>query len=255
MADFIERKFISIEQGEVLVDRQITKAKELRIFGGVALAMDPTRLVLAYKAYGTATENNTVLAGLKAETVLNMRRTTSIQNARNESRGLSWQDFPGRMKTSLLGGVAIFSHEWRYPENFAGVIAFSGGTPQQDEEIGRAAAWKQGLYSDLGVSLLTSSTMTGRETAICFVCGHNDSMGVYKGYQVSTPEDSQIATNMFREGSARPHTVGEPPTMFYVVHGTCNEHVDRLKSFENLLKRNGNYLIPEIIQEVTETIV
>lgn len=142
----VEIKTIGVEKAIELRDLGIETAKGIGVSGFLAV-FSRTGMQECSQAMDKATPLNVQIALDKIKTVLAVRRSTSLQRKRMEESGQSRDDFAGQLGSLFDGGVAIFADEDH--TQFVGAIGFSGGTPEQDEEICKKAVEKSGLYTDL----------------------------------------------------------------------------------------------------------
>lgn len=115
--------------------------------GGFIAVYSRTGLQECSQAVGSGTPRNVDMTTLKIRTVLNFRRSTSEVERMLRENGYSREDYGEQIGTLLAGGVAIFADPGL--QTFLGGAVFSGGKPDQDEEILRSAIEKSGLYTDL----------------------------------------------------------------------------------------------------------
>lgn len=149
MAELKTIRMLSPRMGEDLCRHAINAAEDLDVSGFVVV-FDATLLQLASQAVGDGVSRlNVVLAMAKAQTVLNMHRSTSRQRGRLQEMNLQPGAFAGQIRTTLWGGVAIFAD--KKCTEFVGAIAFSGGNQEQDEHICTAAvALCANVFVDVG---------------------------------------------------------------------------------------------------------
>lgn len=91
-----------------------------------------------------ATPLNVAVALDKIKTVLATRRSTTVQRERMELKKQNRDDFAGQLGSLFGGGIAIFRDG-----EFVGAFAFSGGTQEQDDEIGVRSVLSCGFETDL----------------------------------------------------------------------------------------------------------
>lgn len=122
-------------------------AREMGISAGVLTVYGSTGLSLATEVIGMPKLSNVEIAEDKIRTVLATRRSTRMQSEEMERRGFKREDYAGQLGSLFSGGVAIFEDADRAV--FIGAAAFSGGKPEQDEDIVRAAVERIGLFTDI----------------------------------------------------------------------------------------------------------
>jgi len=144
----VEIESINVEGAVALREAGIEIAREMGVSGFLTV-YSRTGMEETSQAIGAATPLNVEIARAKIRTVLAVRRSTSLQRERMEERGQSREDFGGQLGSLFSGGIAIFADEER--TRFIGAMAFSGGTPEQDEEICRKAVEKIGLFTDVSL--------------------------------------------------------------------------------------------------------
>lgn len=142
----VELLAINVEGAVALRNVGVEIAREMGIPGFLAV-YGRTGMEETTQAVATATPLNVDIARAKIKTVLAVRRSTRLQAERMKEKGQAREDFGGQLGSLFGGGVAIFADEKK--TEFVGAMAFSGGTPQQDEEICRRAVEKVGLYTDV----------------------------------------------------------------------------------------------------------
>ena len=122
---------------------------------GIAIKMGISGFAVVYSRTGMqegslaigegGTPLNVSIALDKIKTVLATRRSTSAQQKRMVSEGRDRADYAGQIGSLFGGGVALFHND-----QFVGAMAFSGGTPDQDQELCVRAALAAGLQTDIG---------------------------------------------------------------------------------------------------------
>ena len=140
---------LNVEGAKVIAAASIVTAVELRVYGSI-LILSITGMQEYSQAFGASARPAHVdIAGAKATTVLNMRRSTRrlAEWLGAERVGARPEDFAGQIKSLLSGGVAIFADEAQ--SQFVGAAAFSGGSPEQDEYICLRGVYMAGLFSDI----------------------------------------------------------------------------------------------------------
>ena len=142
----VEIKTIGVEKARELRDLGIETASKMDV-SGFLVVFSRTGMQECSEATGKATPLNVHVALDKIKTVLAVRRSTRLQRKRMEGKGQSRDDFADQLGSLFGGGVAVFEDEGL--TQFVGAMAFSGGTPEQDEEICKIAVEKSGLYTDL----------------------------------------------------------------------------------------------------------
>ena len=120
-------------------------AKEMGIEQGAIRIGGRHKLIRFQGNYGDAAPAYRKIAGKKLTLVLDWRRSVSLQQERMASRGQHISDLGGIVPINVIGGVAIRDRKGR----FLGGASFSGGKPEQDQEVVRRAIEKVGLQTDL----------------------------------------------------------------------------------------------------------
>lgn len=141
----IERSSLSPEAARLIKDKGLEIARGKGISGGVMAVMDREHLLLTLESYGTARPSHPPVAVDKAHTVVNYQTSSRGMGERMVELGLNKDDLAGQVKSTAGGGVGI----WKDPEYkiFLGATAFSGGTPDQDEDVSYEAVQAAGFYS------------------------------------------------------------------------------------------------------------
>ena len=140
---------IGVETALVLSKEAISTAFEGRV-SGIVMVYGSDRTLLVAQAVGSkGTPTNVAVAMSKIKTVLNTRRSTRKQREFMEQEVRHRDDYADCLGSLLGGGVAIYDKPPEEEGEFVGAIAFSGGTPTQDEEICVKAVMAVRLYVDI----------------------------------------------------------------------------------------------------------
>ena len=140
---------LNVEGAKNILTASLIAAQELRV-SGFLVVFSSTRMQEASQAIGASARPAHVnIAGDKAVTVLNMRRSTRrlAEWLVKDRPGTRPEDYGGQIQSLLAGGVAIFAD--MELTQFVGAAAFSGGSPDQDEYICLRGVLGSGLYSDI----------------------------------------------------------------------------------------------------------
>jgi uncharacterized protein GlcG (DUF336 family) len=140
------KETLSVRKALDIRDLAISIADEHRLIGSIVVAGS------LYEICGQLTDDEAdpgtlLIARGKIQTVVNSRRSSSIQRDRIIEKHYRPEDFMGRMGSLFGGGVAIFADEQL--RRFVGAAAFSGGDWTEDEELARQAIVESGLFTDL----------------------------------------------------------------------------------------------------------
>lgn len=142
---------LNIDGAKKILTASIAVARQQNVYG-FCIVYFRTGMQECSEAVGAlARPAHVEIAQAKAATVLNMRKSTRLlaEWLITEREGFGPQDFAGQIPTILPGGVAIFAdHDLKY---FIGAMAFSGGSPEQDEYVCNAGLERVGFYSDIPV--------------------------------------------------------------------------------------------------------
>lgn len=143
----VEIKTIGAEKALELRDLGIETAREMGISGFLTVHNFMGMQECAQVVGGKAIPQNVAVALDKIKSVIATRRSTSVQRERMKANNYPREDFANQLGSLFSGGVAIFADEEL--KEFVGAMAFSGGLPEQDEELCRRVVEKAGLYTDL----------------------------------------------------------------------------------------------------------
>ena len=139
---------IAVEIAVVINNRAIAVAFEKRVSGLVMVYGSDGMLLSAQAAGSKGTPTNVAMAMSMIKTVLNTGNSTRKQRELMEQEARQREDYANRIGSLLDGGVAIYDKPSNEKGEFVGAIAFSGGTPEQNEEICVEAVTAGGLYTD-----------------------------------------------------------------------------------------------------------
>ncbi len=142
-----EIKTLNTEGAVALREAGLEIAKSMGVSGFLAV-YSRTGMEECSQAIGpSVTPTNVEVAKAKIKTVLAMRRSSRLQRERMEEKEQSREDFGDQIGSLFGGGVAVFADTEL--QEFVGAVAFSGGTQEEDEEIGRQAVEKSGFFTDV----------------------------------------------------------------------------------------------------------
>jgi uncharacterized protein GlcG (DUF336 family) len=142
---------ISPKLAQDMVDVAYRVAIDERISGFVVIT-NAGGMILAIQAVGNPiTPNNLKVAIAKAETVFGRRQSTQVFKDLLKEKNVSGKDvqigdYAGAVKTRFGGGLAVFSDSGC--ADFVGVIAFSGGSEEQDRAVCQEAIRFFNLFTD-----------------------------------------------------------------------------------------------------------
>lgn len=143
---------LSGEGAQAIAKASLLAAQELGVYGYLVVASRED-LVLVSRAEGDlARPFHDQMARVKKNAVLAMRRSTRRIGEWLKYDDFDLEDFAGLIATSLPGGVAVFADS--ILEVFIGAVAFSGGSPVEDEYICLRGVSSIKAFSD--ISLLES---------------------------------------------------------------------------------------------------
>lgn len=140
---------LNVDGAKLVASESLSAARELNV-GGFLIFLSRAGMQVYSEASGaSARPAHVEIAHAKASTVLNMRKSTRrlAEWLVKERAGARPEDFGEQIQSLLAGGVAIFADETR--SRFVGAVAFSGGSPEQDEYICLKGVYESGLYSDI----------------------------------------------------------------------------------------------------------
>lgn len=139
----IERRPISPEAARLIIEKGLEIAKGKGIAGGVMVVMDREHLLLSLQSYGNARPSHPRVAMAKAETVVNYQTSSRGMGERMDELDLDRDDLAGEVRSTAAGGVGVWDDLGF--KVFTGATAFSGGTPEQDEEVSYEAVLAAGF--------------------------------------------------------------------------------------------------------------
>lgn len=141
---------ITVETATVIKNRAIATAGKKRV-SGLAIVFGSDGMLLAAQAAGSrGTPTDVAVAMSEIRTVLSTGNSTRRQRQIMEEEGSQRGDYADRIGSLLGGGVPIYDKPASEEEReFVGAVAFSGGTPEQNEQICVEAVLAAGLYTDI----------------------------------------------------------------------------------------------------------
>jgi len=142
----VEMKSISPHAAFRMIGIALDFAKQRGVKKMMVGVMGMERFLLASASCGGVTLNNELAMRNKLETVLYTQRSTHIQRAYMQEKGINPANYGEAIKTLFSGGLVVYADP--NCTQIVGAIAASGGSGSEDAWCCFQAVYNVGLYTD-----------------------------------------------------------------------------------------------------------